>query len=104
MVDDPNYDGFLVDVFALGVLLFMMATAAEPFKEATSTDVYYSNLIRGDGRIFWSKLNRLGENFKDLISKMLELDPKKRITLAGIKKHSWMLGPVESVTKVIDDL
>lgn len=91
-------------MFALGVLLFMMATAAEPFEAATSTDDHYFNLVKGDGKFFWSKLNRLGTNFKDLISKMLELDPKKRITLAGIKKHSWMLGPDESVTKVIDDL
>ena len=35
------------------------------------------------------KNKKLSENCKDLISKMLEPDPSKRITLREIRDHPW---------------
>ena len=34
---------------------------------------------------------KIDENLKDLLQKMLELDPHKRITIEGIKMHPWYL-------------
>jgi len=38
------YDGPAVDIFAMGVMLFMMLTTMEPFHEATSKDKWYLRL------------------------------------------------------------
>jgi len=39
-----EYDGTAVDIFAMGVMLFMMLTTMEPFHEATSKDRWYLRL------------------------------------------------------------
>ena len=40
-----KYYGQQVDIFSLGVILFVMCTGTNPFKEATKHDKEYINLV-----------------------------------------------------------
>ena len=41
---DFTYSGIKVDVFALGVVLFMLMTGNRPFNVAKADDLYYKTL------------------------------------------------------------
>lgn len=47
------YYGEDLDIFACGVLLFMMVVRSSPFLSSNYNDVYYSRLIKKDKSSFW---------------------------------------------------
>ena len=42
-----TYDGAKTDIFALGVILYIMVRSSFPFKFPTKDDSYYSLIITG---------------------------------------------------------
>ena len=48
-----HYQAPEVDIFALGVVLFLLYTGNRPFKSATMEDVYYRQIARGNLAVFW---------------------------------------------------
>lgn len=92
---NQNYD-LSCDIFSAGVVLFILLTGYPPFEQAQKKDRWFAPLTLGDYSKFW-KLHRgcnvsNDEKVKDLIQRMLEFDPKKRLTIADIKKHEWFNG------------
>lgn len=75
-----------VDIFSLGVIIYILLIGRNPFEP----------LSRDPHRIIYLKDYSfpedipLSETSKDLISKMLEKDPTKRITLDEIMDHPFM--------------
>ena len=53
------YDGKKVDVFATGVILFILVVPDFPFEEASDDSVNYKLIIEGKSNEFWSKLDPL---------------------------------------------
>lgn len=86
MIDGKEYDGRETDIFALGVILFYCVVGAFPFKEATKFDILYQALNGKNPETFWKNFNKeiYSMQFKDLIGKMLNEDPKKRPNLVEI--------------------
>jgi serine/threonine protein kinase len=90
------YSGCKSDVFSLGVILYSMLFSQLPFdfKERVH-EVVYSNRphpslkfpTRDEETHIEFNVNDLA---KDLLMKMLEPDPKKRISLEDIVKHPWV--------------
>jgi serine/threonine protein kinase len=94
------YDGFGVDVFALGVCLFIMLTRTCPFKSATSSDTHYSLFLK-DNACYWRMYSQLtnltiSPDFSNLVNSLLSLDPVHRLSLSEIITHPWMQGAVAS--------
>ena len=89
------------DVFACGVILFLLLTGYPPFQSATAEDRWYGNISRGKLRKFWKQHRGcgMGPYAIDLVSKMLAFDPTQRITVSGIKKHAWFNGEVVENSK-----
>ena len=89
------YHGQKVDVFAMGVILFIMVRGTLPFKEATSNDSYYYNIINGDLKAYFQSVRaqHFSPELKDLISKMLHVHPDSRLSVEAIKSHEWMKLP-----------
>lgn len=42
-----QYDGTQVDIFSLGVILFIMSVGIFPFMEARNNDYFYNLLLTG---------------------------------------------------------
>jgi len=71
-----------------------MVSGNPPFTTATPNDPYYRALAAGKLDLFWNTHIQNGtdfsDEFKDLISTMLQLDPQDRLDMDGIRNHQWM--------------
>jgi len=77
-----------VDWWALGVMLYEFLTSARPFNGETSEEVF-ENIINGD-IVYPQVPEEMSEEAYDLISRLLDYDPNKRLGHNGIdeiKKH-----------------
>ncbi|KAJ3445548.1 serine/threonine-protein kinase brsk2-like protein [Anaeramoeba flamelloides] len=84
LIKRKGYDGKKSDIWACGVILYAILCGCLPFDE----DEYQTLLlVITQGKFEFPEF--LQENEKDLIQKMLIVDPKKRITIQEIKKHPW---------------
>lgn len=85
-----------------------MVLQSIPFNSSLYTDPYYSRLCKKENTSrFWKIFdpeNSLSFEFKDLIEKMMEPNPQKRITVDGIKQHPWYLGVTPSYEEVAAEM
>lgn len=87
------------DIFAAGVILFILMTGYPPFEHAQATDYWYKELMERNGKPantkkFWKKHRdaKLPEDLQDFINNLLAHDPAKRYTIDQIREHAWMQG------------
>ena len=86
---EGKYDAKACDVWALGVLLYLLVTGKYAFEDPKRPDnviATLQNIRRGKMRALPS---RISPECGDLIRQMLQHDPKKRITLADMASHPW---------------
>ena len=75
-----------VDIWGIGVLIFELVFGYPPFTSNFNEDRF--NNIK-EGKINWPKdLNDM--DVKDLIEKILKVNPKDRISLDEMEKHRWL--------------
>jgi serine/threonine protein kinase len=90
------YSGFKADIFALGVILFLLVNGFPPFyKFATNSDPYYKFFAEKKENVYWSCLKRkfqlnFDNDFIDLINKMLAANDADRITIKEVLAHPWL--------------
>lgn len=84
--------GTPVDWWALGIILYEFLTGVPPFNDETPEQIF-QNILKAE--IQWSKTGDISPEAKDLISKLLCRDPKKRLGTHGveeIKSHPFFNG------------
>ncbi len=88
------YDGFKVDIFSLGVILFNLATCKIGFIEANKYDRYYKLIKAENYKQYWNKvgkkIKKISEELKNLYLKMVSFIPEKRPTIEEILNDEWM--------------
>ena len=78
-----------MDLFSLGVIVFIMCTGCLPFNVASLDDKLYACIIEHSLNDFWRVHEEcngapFGAEFKDLISNMLAYQPFSRLSLAEV--------------------
>ena len=84
-----QYDARACDVWAMGVLLYLLVTGQYPFEDPRQPQ----NVVATLQNIAQGKMRplprRISPECIDLIGAMLTQDPSQRITLQGIAQHPW---------------
>jgi len=92
LIQQP-YSGCLSDVWSLGVILYVLVCGQMPFNFKER----YRALQRGDPHPsldFPSEKDlpyKISDSVKDLIKKMLTVDPRQRISMEEVPYHKWMM-------------
>ena len=85
VISGAKYCGTEADVWSLGVVLFALVSRELPFDDP-SIPVLFARIKSGNFKM----KNQFSKNLKDLISRMLTVDPIERITIQQIKSHDWL--------------
>uniref|UniRef100_H0VB17 SNF-related serine/threonine-protein kinase n=1 Tax=Cavia porcellus TaxID=10141 RepID=H0VB17_CAVPO len=82
-----EYDAPAVDIWSLGVILFMLVCGQPPFQEANDSETLTMIM---DCK--YTVPTHVSKECKDLITRMLQRDPKRRASLEEIENHAWLQG------------
>lgn len=102
VIGKEEYNPKVADIFAAGVILFVMITQHSPFNRAETEDRYYKLIHSQKWEKFWKIYSKdtISEEFKDLFSKMMKKNPKDRLTIDQIRAHPWFSGKVAKPERV----
>mmetsp|Transcript_16549 Transcript_16549/g.38199 ORF Transcript_16549/g.38199 Transcript_16549/m.38199 type:complete len:404 (+) Transcript_16549:107-1318(+) len=84
VISGKLYAGPEVDVWSMGVILYALLCGSLPFDDENIPNLFKK--IKGG---IYTLPGHIGEPTKDLIAKMLVVDPLQRITIAEIRQHPW---------------
>uniref|UniRef100_A0A671SNR0 non-specific serine/threonine protein kinase n=1 Tax=Sinocyclocheilus anshuiensis TaxID=1608454 RepID=A0A671SNR0_9TELE len=84
--EGKEYEGPQLDIWSLGVVLYVLVCGSLPF-DGDSLPALRQRVTEGRFRIPFF----MSQDCENLIRKMLVVDPAKRISVAQIKQHRWML-------------
>ncbi|KAK4534052.1 hypothetical protein CDCA_CDCA01G0077 [Cyanidium caldarium] len=87
IISGEMYSGFESDVWSCGVILYALVTGKLPFD-----DDNLQRLLQKVRCGLYHLPSFLPQQLRSLIHCMLTVDPKRRITVEGIKAHPWFIG------------
>ncbi|XP_068168695.1 SNF related kinase b [Antennarius striatus] len=82
-----EYHAPAVDIWSLGVILYMLVCGVPPFQETNDSETLIMIL---DCR--YCVPEHISGDCRDLISRMLQKDPSRRASLEEIEAHDWLQG------------
>jgi len=91
MVIGNKYNGFCIDIWSSGIILYAMLCGYLPFEEADNdeyNEILFRNIVECNIEYPTEFITPIA---KDLLKKILVKDPRKRITIEEIKQHNFYL-------------
>lgn len=88
---EAGFDGFAIDMWAVGVILYIMLTGEVPWQMPHHTDLKFAKFSDG-----WIEPYLKGQGFPlsanayCLLQRMLWLNPRDRLCLHQVRAHPWM--------------
>ena len=84
MIKEEKYNGAESDIWSSGIILYLMLCGKLPFYHENN-EIMYQKILSGK----FEHPNFLSEKAKDILNKILEINPKKRLNFKEIKSHPW---------------
>jgi 5'-AMP-activated protein kinase, catalytic alpha subunit len=84
MIAGKKYHGLASDIWSCGIILFAMTCGYLPFEDP-NTNKLYKKILACD----YQKPGSLSAALKDLLNRILNTDPKVRISITDIRAHDW---------------
>ncbi|RKO85448.1 kinase-like domain-containing protein, partial [Blyttiomyces helicus] len=85
MISGKKYAGGEVDIWSLGIILFVLVAGHLPFDDRNMSRMFAAIMM---GKFKFP--DEMSTECKDLISQILKVNPKERATLVAIRDHPWM--------------
>lgn len=79
-----------VDIWSMGCVLYTILCGFPPFYDE-NIEVLTENVTKGRFTFLQPWWDEISQDAKDLISKMLNIDPDQRITIEEIWQHPWIV-------------
>ncbi|KAK8960702.1 Calcium-dependent protein kinase isoform 2 [Platanthera guangdongensis] len=90
-----------VDIWSAGIILYILLSGVPPFWAETEKGIFDA-IMQGVIDFESAPWPSISRSAKDLVRKMLNPDPKKRITSAQVLDHPWIREDGEASDKPID--
>ncbi|XP_012678627.1 calcium/calmodulin-dependent protein kinase type IV [Clupea harengus] len=87
-----NAYGPEVDMWSVGVILYILLCGFEPFFDPRGDQYMYSRILNCDYEFVSPWWDDVSLNAKDLVSKLIVQDPHQRLTVDQALQHPWVLG------------
>ena len=91
MIAGKQYNGPGADIWSMGVILFALVCGFLPFEDQNTSSLY-RKILAGE----YKPAKWISSDVKDLIRRILEVDPRRRYTVEDIRKHPWYNLALES--------
>ncbi|QCD78907.1 calcium-dependent protein kinase [Vigna unguiculata] len=91
-----------VDIWSVGVMLYILLCGVPPFW-AESEHGIFNAILRGHVDFTSDPWPSISPSAKDLVSNMLNSDPKERFTAAQVLDHPWIKEDGEAPDKPLDN-
>ncbi|XP_074834676.1 calcium/calmodulin-dependent protein kinase type IV-like isoform X2 [Carettochelys insculpta] len=81
-----------VDMWSVGVITYILLCGFEPFFDPRGDQYMYSRILNCDYEFVSPWWDEVSLNAKDLVQKLIVLDPQKRLTVRQALEHPWVTG------------
>ena len=85
MIYGQGYDGFLADMWSVGIIMYVLFTMEPPFDAEAYVDFFKCPPIN----FRHCRIARLRGAAQDLLRQLLEFDDSDRIDAVGALQHPW---------------
>jgi serine/threonine protein kinase len=85
IIAEQGYEGFSVDTWSIGVMLYAMTTGTVPFR-APSISELHKLVLKGQ----YSLPEHISPALGDLLGHMMAIVPSSRLSLQNVLQHPWM--------------
>lgn len=84
MISGHKYHGLKSDIWSCGVVLYAMLCGYLPYEDPKTSNLY-KQILSADYKL----PKFLSEEAKDILARIFQTDPEKRIDIEGLRKHPW---------------
>ena len=94
MLDRKPY-GKEVDMWSIGVILYILLSGMIPFDSNCNKDLY-NKIKKGEYSLDIEPWENVSDSAKDLVRKLLIVNPAERFTAKDVLQHQWVTGVADT--------